>query len=459
MKIKLFLSIITLFILVGISYFSFIQINTIYLKLKKKNEQIFNMQVSINELKRRNFYKEFTQNDIYNLDGKKVFDIYKFNLPFEDDIQSKWPLGYIEKFQENLLYMTSDGKLYYYKNFFPYEFENLNKKHNTTKINTNFDEFDISNNDKNECININDYVGANGNSYFNRPIRDTLVLNGDLYVAMLNINKKNNSCFLSTKVIKGEIDLNQNNISFETFFEIDYEVDLYDSRLIDTHMGGVMTVRDKKILLGYPDYGITQLAQKNDNPFGKIIEITSTNEYKIISLGNRNPQGLFYDEEEKLIFETEHGPEGGDEINLIKQGKNYGWPIASYYKDDPPYKFTKSRNHKSLGFEEPLWAVKSQKEWDFNIGPSRIIKFNGKYLVLSMSWAWDSGHGILEYERFRDKFNLIDKYHLFSRVRDILNIEDKYLIAVLESTNEIIILRKYDKKFKKINFNITLNDK
>ena len=411
------------------------------LRLKKKNDQIFNMQVTINELKRRGFYKEFTQNEIYNLDGKKVFDIYKFNLPFEDDLQSKWPLGYIEKFQENLLYMTSDGKLSYYKNFFPYEFGNLNKKHNTTKINTNFNEFDISNNDKNECVNINDYVGANGNSYFNRPIRDTLVLNGDLYVAMININKKNNSCFLSTKVLKGEIDLNQNNISFEIFFEIDYEVDLYDPRLIDTHTGGVMAVRDNKILLGYPDYGIALLAQKNDNPFGKIIEITSTNEYKIISLGNRNPQGLFYDEEEKLIFETEHGPEGGDEINLIKQGKNYGWAIASYYRDDPPYKFTKSREHKSLGFEEPLWAVKSRKEWDFNIGPSRIIKFNGKYLVLSMSWAWDSGHGILEYERSRDKFNLINKYHLFSRVRDILNIEDKYLIAVLESTNEIIIMK------------------
>ena len=76
-----------------------------------------------------------------------------------------------------------------------------------------------------------------------------------------------------------------------------------------------------------------------------------------------------------------------------------------------------------------------------------------------MSWAWDSGHGILEYERFRDKFNLINKYHLFSRVRDILNIEDKYLIAVLESTNEIIILKKYDQKFKQINFNINLNDK
>lgn len=455
---KIIISTISLFVLFLISYFSYTQINDIYLKFKKKNDQIFKMQVSINELQRRSYFKEFTQNEIYNWDGNKVFDIYKFNLPFEDDLISKRPLGYIEKLEENLIYMTSNGELSYYKNFFPFDFDEINKKFNSIKINTNFEDFDISNSDKNKCIDKSDYVGANGNSYIKRSVRDTLVLNNELYVAIININKRNNSCFLSTKIIKGKINLNQNNIVFKIFFEIDHEVDLYDSRLVDTHMGGVMAVKDEKILLGYPEYGIAEMAQKSDNPFGKIIEITSTNEYKIISLGHRNPQGLFYDKEENLLFETEHGPEGGDEINLIKQGNNYGWPIASYYKDDPPYKFTKSRKHKSLGFVEPLWAVKSRKEWDFNIGPSRIIKFNDKYLVLSMSWAWNSGHGILEYERFRDKFNLVDKYHLFSRVRDILNIKDKYLIAVLEDTNEIIILKKYIKNQKKITFNQTLKE-
>ena len=78
MKKKITISAISVFILFLISYFSYNQLNTIYLKLKKKNEQIFNMQVSINELQRRSYFKEFTQNEVYNWDGNKVFDIYKF---------------------------------------------------------------------------------------------------------------------------------------------------------------------------------------------------------------------------------------------------------------------------------------------------------------------------------------------------------------------------------------------
>ena len=53
-------------------------------------------------------------------------------------------------------------------------------------------------------------------------------------------------------------------------------------------------------------------------------------------MGHRNPQGLFFDKENNLILETEHGPMGGDEINLIevkkineKEIQNYGWPVVS----------------------------------------------------------------------------------------------------------------------------------
>ena len=84
---------------------------------------------------------------------------------------------------------------------------------------------------------------------------------------------------------------------------------------------------------------------------GKIILINEKS-YKIFSYGHRNPQGLFYDKENDIIFETEHGPTGGDEINLIREGKHYGWPSASYgAKID---KLNKYRNHKKNNFTEPL---------------------------------------------------------------------------------------------------------
>lgn len=50
----------------------------------------------------------------------------------------------------------------------------------------------------------------------------------------------------------------------------------------------------------------------------------------IWSYGNRNPQGLIFDKANNRLWEVEHGPMGGDELNLIEKGKNYGWPVISY---------------------------------------------------------------------------------------------------------------------------------
>jgi len=64
----------------------------------------------------------------------------------------------------------------------------------------------------------------------------------------------------------------------------------------------------------------------NDNPFvgraGALPEIWS--------MGHRNPQGLFFDRATGTLWETEHGPQGGDELNVIEKGKNYGWPVIGY---------------------------------------------------------------------------------------------------------------------------------
>ena len=54
---------------------------------------------------------------------------------------------------------------------------------------------------------------------------------------------------------------------------------------------------------------------------------------EIWSYGHRNPQGLAYDSKSNSLWEIEHGPRGGDEINLVKSGLNYGWPIISYGKE------------------------------------------------------------------------------------------------------------------------------
>ena len=52
---------------------------------------------------------------------------------------------------------------------------------------------------------------------------------------------------------------------------------------------------------------------------------------EIWSYGIRNPQGIFQDKD-GLVYENEHGPRGGDELNILKPGLNYGWPAITWYR-------------------------------------------------------------------------------------------------------------------------------
>ncbi|MEZ8246300.1 PQQ-dependent sugar dehydrogenase [Vibrio splendidus] len=67
----------------------------------------------------------------------------------------------------------------------------------------------------------------------------------------------------------------------------------------------------------------------SDNPFTDNNKVLN----EIWSYGHRNPQGLFYDAPTQKLWSIEHGPRGGDEINLIKAGANYGWPVTSHGKE------------------------------------------------------------------------------------------------------------------------------
>ena len=66
-----------------------------------------------------------------------------------------------------------------------------------------------------------------------------------------------------------------------------------------------------------------------DNPFTDTLDVMP----EIWSYGHRNPQGLAWDNTHKRLWEIEHGPRGGDEINLIQKGANYGWPVISFGKE------------------------------------------------------------------------------------------------------------------------------
>ena len=191
----------------------------------------------------------------------------------------------------------------------------------------------------------------------------------------------------------------------------------------------------------------TGIKNGKENINGKVIKVNIENfSYEIISMGHRNNQGLYFDKENNFLLATEHGPQGGDEINLIEVDKinsepllNYGWPIASAgehyggkfkenekkYKKYPLYKF-----HKEHGFIEPLISFVP------SIGISEIIKIGqNKYVASSLL---DKSLYFFELDIEKKLVNL-ERVEVFERVRDLTFKDDK-LYLFLDNTNTIGII-------------------
>lgn len=92
---------------------------------------------------------------------------------------------------------------------------------------------------------------------------------------------------------------------------------------------------------------------------------------EIWSYGHRNPQGLSYDSQTGRLWLIEHGPRGGDEINLVKKAANYGWPVISYGKEywGP---FDVGEGTRRDGMEQPV------KYYDPSIAPGSLLFHKGK---------------------------------------------------------------------------------
>ena len=182
-------------------------------------------------------------------------------------------------------------------------------------------------------------------------------------------------------------------------------------------------------------------------------------------MGHRNPQGLFYDIQNNLLFSTEHGPQGGDEINVNinpdrNDIKNFGWPISSYgehygqehgwsekvknnqdllienflYKKAPLYK-----SHKDYGFVEPI------RYFTPSIGITEILKVNNssnnlyKILVASMGYDKEENDMTLHILDFDKKFNQknYEKIYIGERIRDIIDLNNGSILMTLESSGSL----------------------
>lgn len=163
--------------------------------------------------------------------------------------------------------------------------------------------------------------------------------NGWVYLSYSKFKVQDGVNLTTTAIVRGKI-IDDNFVNSEELFEaFPYTK--------TTHHYGSRIVFDGK---GYMYFSVGErgmhfeYAQSTENDLGKIHRLfddgkvpvdnpfyaKAPNRPSIYTFGNRNPQGLVYNEAFQQVWETEHGPRGGDEINIVRKGGNYGWPVISY---------------------------------------------------------------------------------------------------------------------------------
>jgi len=390
------------------------------------------------------------------------YKIKLFSLPFHNFGQMEEPIAYtkllkpvayLEQTKDKVFLTSGNGIFFYFEKERIKELmdnQNLLSKYNNLelkRINTNIR--DIILNDK---FYHEGYPG----------IRDLMILDNKIYVSYNNT--PTHECYNTTIMVS---ELDTDNLNFSEFFTYDECVseenkEFPSNEAPATWSGGgkMFKFKNNKILFTIGEYNDRTRAQKKNSMFGKIFSIDlRTRSHKLISMGHRNPQGLYYSKDNDLIISTEHGPKGGDEINVNlsvskEEVKNFGWPISSYgvhydgieREEAPLYK-----SHSVHGFVEPL------RYYSPSISITEIIKipktFNDKFtndfFVGAMGSYLADGDLSIHHIRINKDFNKIDLEDIIplkQRVRDLIFLKEQNIVVItLENTPAIAFLKNSNK--------------
>jgi len=295
---------------------------------------------------------------------------------------------FIEQFNDYLVTVDLEGKVF----FINMQFITVLEDFNWIEVNSNLNSQDIK-------------------------VKDVLILNNEIYISYAEFGSEVKNCE-TINISKAKI--SKKELNFEIFFKSKACERLFNAgRMVFYNHDG-----KEGLLVTTSAPGIQRnLAQDDNSPFGKILFIDfETNNYTIFSKGHREPQGLAIDG--KFILSAEHGPRGGDEINLIQFGQNYGWPISSYgepyldlEKSSKVYDYLK--NHSDHGFIEPIYSFVP------SIGINQIIKvpddfseyWKNNFLVTSLGGK--TIYRILFDKNFT-KIKFHEKIYIGKRIRDII---------------------------------------
>lgn len=408
-----------------------------------------------NKMKIENIGKDKRVNSAYYPLNFKTFKI---------PVWSKY--GGIETLNNEIIYVSGESEFFILdRSGSKYDFKALNIK----KIDNNKKKFVSVNNSK---------IGKNAEEYFG--VKDILIEKFDIsenkliLVSSLNyIEKKdcyNVSVYLSEIIDEQILKVSdwKNIFSSEMCLSINLTK---KPRFAAASAGGrIIKFDGENILLSVGDFyadGVNgpMLSQDLENDYGKIlkININNTDDHEIFTIGHRNPQGLYIDDD-KNIFSSEHGPQGGDELNLIKKGNNYGWPFATFgtnfnsynaYIEDVNDDKNKSKrlwpldksNNKHNGFIKPIYS------WGNQFGASNLIVYEKDYfekwnknLIISSLAKKQLTRMIYDYKN--KKVIYVENIPVDKRIRDIISLGNGMIVLLtdrgvnIEDRPEIILISK-----------------
>jgi len=149
------------------------------------------------------------------------------------------------------------------------------------------------------------------------------------------------------------------------------------------------------------------------------------------SYGHRDPQGLFY--ADGVLYANEHGPLGGDELNVIEKGENYGWPVFSYglnYDESPVSELTEAEAQQTTTLPLKAWSR------EFNMAPAGLVQlqdsafpeWDGAFL-----WGALAQRRLIAYEPNSGLTSIL--LEQVGRVRDVAQLPSGNLLMVYDTTD------------------------
>jgi len=208
------------------------------------------------------------------------------------------------------------------------------------------------------------------------------------------------------------------------------------------HFGCRLALNEDHLFASLGDRGDRTNAQNPNNHPGSIIKISLQGKKttrnlgwlsEIYSIGHRNPQGLHFQKSTGQLWSHEHGPRGGDEINIVNKNNNYGWPTISYGKEYIGGDI--GLNYSPEGFTDPIWI------WTPSIAPSGLTfyegkmfkEFSGKLLIGALKYRCIYLIS-LSSDNKPEKEECIFK-NIFGRVRDIEVMVDGSILIINDKKN------------------------